>query len=872
MSALLAFAQKQTTALDLNQRLSNVGLDAKQVFNIRNGSLDLEDLHFSFNDGTIAFTETVNGKVTGALFVGDGELLIVPPSQVERQTLQQFTGAAVLSEQFRIAYFRFSDASVIDRLRPAMRAEPGQEAADFIDQNNSTARSLAQPDALRSLIALTRDDTPANRGKRFLRARISGVNLGAFDVLFDSELSEQVSIGQVRYTSDGTFYDQWMSFPMRSVRKSATHRTHSTDENASFDSSGNAGGDPGLLDDVQVRSVKVNVVVKPPSELAADAEIDLLVHTGGERTVVFELSRYLKVSTIVQVLGEKTLPVEFIQNDAIEGSQLARRGNDLVAVVFAEPLRDGQQLRLRFTYQGPVMTAAGGGLVYVGAKGYWCPNRGMSMAEYHMQFRTPTEWKLVATGERASSTVDPETKDEITVWDSNGPVPLAGFNLGRYELAGVTAKLKSVKGEPPHVEVYAARGMEDLFNAKQTSVANPSRLNRRLENITSDLLVPSKPDPAKRMLIIGEQVAHAIDFNSTNITPYPFASLSITQMPGRNSQGWPGLIFLSSYVYLKDSERPNSKGIRSDINNLLYDHVMVPHEVAHQWWGNSVTSKSYRDNWLMEAIAQYLALMELEKDDREGFLKVLEFYRTDLMRQVHDAPLYEAGPVSLGMRLYSSRYPDSYDDIIYGRGAWLMHMLRMMLRPEASGAARDNAGPNATNENAVDPDALFFAVLRALQQKGRGSVISVRDLQDAVHAVLPTNLYYEDDHALDWFFQGWVEGTAMPSYVLENMKIIPPKSVTGPKPVAGQKPGASKDQNAKQQPIAKWTATALLKQENAPEQLITAVPVYAESTTGSLTFLARIFADGPESEISLIIPPDTKRLVVDPFHTILTRP
>src|SRR5271154_3001799 len=108
-------------AADLYLRLGRVGLDAKQVYSIRDGSLDVEDIHISFNDGTIAFTEALDGHVTGALFEGDGEILVVPPSQVERRSMQQFTGAAVLSEQFQVAYFRFSDVSMMEKLQPAMR-------------------------------------------------------------------------------------------------------------------------------------------------------------------------------------------------------------------------------------------------------------------------------------------------------------------------------------------------------------------------------------------------------------------------------------------------------------------------------------------------------------------------------------------------------------------------------------------------------------------------------------------------------------------------------------------------------------------------------------------------------------------------------
>src|SRR5271167_820303 len=48
-------------AADLYLRLGRVGLDAKQVYSIRDGALDVEDIHISFNDGTIAFTEAVDG-------------------------------------------------------------------------------------------------------------------------------------------------------------------------------------------------------------------------------------------------------------------------------------------------------------------------------------------------------------------------------------------------------------------------------------------------------------------------------------------------------------------------------------------------------------------------------------------------------------------------------------------------------------------------------------------------------------------------------------------------------------------------------------------------------------------------------------------
>jgi len=61
--------------------------------------------------------------------------------------------------------------------------------------------------------------------------------------------------------------------------------------------------------------------------------------------LLFELSRYLLV-TGVEASGE---PLEFIHNPSVTGSQLARQGNDMVAVVFPRTLKAGERITLKFT-------------------------------------------------------------------------------------------------------------------------------------------------------------------------------------------------------------------------------------------------------------------------------------------------------------------------------------------------------------------------------------------------------------------------------------------------------------------------------------------------------------------------------------------
>jgi hypothetical protein len=73
--------------LPLYRALRNVGLDPQRVFQIREAEINREDVHIWLNDGTIAFTQSVDGKVTGAYFEGEGEVLVRPPDRMERASL-----------------------------------------------------------------------------------------------------------------------------------------------------------------------------------------------------------------------------------------------------------------------------------------------------------------------------------------------------------------------------------------------------------------------------------------------------------------------------------------------------------------------------------------------------------------------------------------------------------------------------------------------------------------------------------------------------------------------------------------------------------------------------------------------------------------
>jgi hypothetical protein len=794
-----------------------VGLDPGRVFRIRGAAFERSAIHYSLEDGTIAFTRDVYGRVTGGFFEGEGEVLLRPPDQGERASMALFTGAAILEERFDTAYFRFND-STFSELQEWLR--PADNAEEFVRQWNDTAVNLAVQDSLRLLLSFSRllplQSGPAEpadilNDDRMMHARVHGLKLGTFDLYFDSYAAEQVWAGQPKAVDGNAYYDVWTSFSPQLPSQHAASLSMTT-------------GEPGKNSDIIISNYRIRAEISPPTSLKCEATLDFQVEQGGQRAILFELSRFLEIKQV----EADSRPAEFIHNPSIEGTQLAQRGNDLVAVIFPRPLQSGQRVQLRFSYGGEVLSEAGGGLLYVGARGTWYPNRGMAMADYDLEFRYPLGWTLVATGKKVDASTPAAGGEQVSHWVSEKPIPVAGFNLGKYERAGATAG--AVK-----VETFAAGGVERDFPKPSATIDSAQTLippGLRPQQQAAVIAAPAMPSPARNAQAVADAAARAIDFFSARFGPYPYGSLSLTQLPGPISQGWPGLVFLSSFSFLTPSEQSE---LHMDAVARTLTQAVIAHETAHQWWGDQVMWGSYRDQWVVEALANYSSMMLLESEDPLKFQAVLDKYRDDLLRKNKSGvPLMDAGPVTLGTRLSCSQFPSGYEAISYGRGTWLFHMLRTMMRD----AAGNPAG------SAAERDEPFIRALREVSSLYRSKAITTHELLAMFAKQIPRSLYFEDRPSLDWFEQGWVNGIAVPSFHLKDVKFI-----------------------SRQE---KRIVTGTLVQDHAPENLVTSVPVYGEVGKQRI-LLGRVFADGSATSFRFSVPAATRRLLVDPYHTVLSR-
>jgi hypothetical protein len=501
-------------------------------------------------------------------------------------------------------------------------------------------------------------------------------------------------------------------------------------------------------------------------------------------------------------------------------------------------------LKLRFRYAGEVLSEAGSGLLYVGERGTWYPNFGMSPARFEMEFHYPANWTLVATGKQMSRAdgEDGETNEKVGAekvsrWTSERPIPVAGFNLGKYVRA--EAKAGNIL-----VEAFGTRGVEKSFPKARSEVIEQPLFpgispQRSLPGTTTPIVVtPPPPSPAHNAQEVADKAAKAIASFSEWFGPYPYGSLELTQMPGNLSQGWPGLVFLSSFAFLSPQEQTD---LRLDPVIRVLDSQVLVHETAHQWWGDLVLFKSYRDQWIAEGLANYSSLLMLEQQNPAQFRQVLEKYRRDLLSQNKDGErLRDAGPVTLGHRLESSHFPAGYEAISYERGTWLFHMLRMMLRDSETESRSRNGRANPSGK----ADEPFFRALRKISERYAGKRLSTLELIQVFEEELPRPLWYEKRPKLDWFLEGWIEGTAIPELEAREIHIAEKAGVT--------------------------RVTGVIVQKDAPDDLVTAVPVYATTAGNAMIFLGEVLADGRETAFHLTAPTAVRKIVLDPKHTILT--
>ena len=789
------FPASEKSPHELYDAIKALRIDTSNVYRIAPANhiqLRRGDAVLSFDEGTVTFFSPLDGQITGAVFSGRGHVLAAPRDPVEKQQMGRFLGAPVLDQEFINGYLRFTDDTAGELLRQFSAANLAVQTDASVGAQWDAALTQLNPSYTLRILYDRLSPSP----KPCFYAGLEGAATGPFDVVLDAQRDEQFLLGQVHKAGGKTFYDVWTS-----------HRVPDS---------------PVLPAAFRALQYSIEASISPNNSLDANASVRLRAETGTERVLAFQLSRAL---TIDSVTGDDNESLPFFQNEGLNLQERSARGNDYLDVVLPQTPAGHQEFTLHFHYGGNVIEDAGNGVLFVGARESWYPHLGDSaeFSSYDIFLRWPRKLRLIATGSKLEE--HEEGEFHVGHWKTEKPMSVAGFNLGEYASASVASGAHSI-------DVYANRELEEDLRKRLSApdadaLSFPSARFGSTSTGHSVVPPPPPPSPADALKQLGKEIDSSIRFYETFSGPFPFHNLKVSPIPGNFGQGWPSLLYVSTYSFL-----PSEAQRRAGLSTASQEHFteLVPyHEVAHQWWGNVVAWSSYRDQWIDEAIANYLAVLFADtKKNPDHTLHVwLARYRKQLIEKLPGATetAGDIGALTLGTRLNSSKSPAAYEEIIYSKGSWIIHMLREMLRQ-----------PGARN-----PDARFNALLQTLVTKYAYRALSTDDLQHEVEAVMTPGMDLEGGRSMEWFFEEWVRGTGIPHYRVEFTAHHTEKG---------------------------YVLRGKLFQTGVPRSFVASVPLYA-SGAGHSALLGTVVAAGEETSFHFVAPNLPRKIVIDPQMTLL---
>jgi len=697
-------------------------MDTGKFAHAENVSIARDAIHLTFLDGTIQFAQPVNGVVFAAVFHGNGRVDAVPPNPLELQQLRLFTKQEKLSMAFTDATFSFTDG-LLDEIAKQVKWQATGPSADDLYANRQREREELGAEYLPRLFKSVM--SPDRQRTAYFLADLKTKERGWVEVRYDAMQLEEVRIGRWADVGAYKIHDIWMNFP-------AAGR----DFRHSYD-------DPAARQDYLIPSYQISTHLADNAELNATAQATVEPRFTGEPVLLFALDSNLRIGSVKDGQGRS---LEFFQ--ARERKERSQSYGDYVAVVLKEPAQTGRKETLEFQYGGKhVVVKVGDGNFFCQSFG-WYPSAFANepgvdefafRSNFDLTFRNPKKYSLVATGNKASETVD--GKESITNWKSGIPLAAAGFAFGDYKI--VTEKVGDIE-----VQVYANRQPDDLLRSLQSHFDNP--LNDLAAgpggSHASNAAVGTFSASALTKTISGE-TANTLRVFQNYFGPYPYKQLAVTNIIGSYGQGWPGLLYLGWFTFL-DSTQLHELGMK---NQTGLTDFFRGHESSHQWWGHRVGWKSYHDQWLSEGFAEFSGKLYVQfRQNQKEFLE--QFRKDKELLKAGDVKMHQVdslGPIWMGQRIRSSETsPGSYQNLIYSKGGYVLQMLREQL----------------VDPRNQDSDHLFKDMMKDYCQTFDNKSASTEDFKAMVEKHMTRSMDLDGNHKMDWFFNQYVYGTGIPHY------------------------------------------------------------------------------------------------------------
>ncbi|MGB5259702.1 MAG: M1 family aminopeptidase, partial [Gammaproteobacteria bacterium] len=275
-----------------------------------------------------------------------------------------------------------------------------------------------------------------------------------------------------------------------------------------------------------------------------------------------------------------------------------------------ELVQQGEEYARGFSETSGMISTEG---VFLSADSHWYPQFDAEPLTFELRLTLPGGWRGMSQGERTERT------------------------------SGIDAEQEYWRCDVPQEQIYLVAGAFTEY--QQTS------------NGVRAMVLLREPDPVLAQKYL-DTTDDYIKMYTDLIGPYPYRKFAMVENFWETGYGMPSFTLLGSRV----------------IRFPFILHSSYPHEILHNWWGNSVYIDYDRGNWA-EGLTSYLAdhlIKEQRGQGAEHRRDVLQKY-TDYVRHQQDFPLTE----------FRSRHSPVSEAVGYGKTLMLFHMLRQELGDEA---------------------------------------------------------------------------------------------------------------------------------------------------------------------------------------------
>lgn len=308
--------------------------------------------------------------------------------------------------------------------------------------------------------------------------------------------------------------------------------------------------------------------------------------------------------------------------------------------------------------------------VYLAGSTYWVPYFNDELVTFNLTTTEPKDWKTVTVGKRTKD----EKKGDVHIdrWESPTPqeevfLIAAPFHEYSYPMGAVTAY------------AFLRTPDEGLANKYLETTAQYMEMYRKL------------------------------------VGPYPYSKFALVENFWETGYGMPSFTLLGEKI----------------IRFPFILHSSYPHELLHNWWGNSVYVDFKTGNWC-EGITAYMAdhLIKEQRGQADEYRRATLQKFTNYVTPENDFPINK----------FLSRHDAPSEAIGYGKVLMVNHMLRRKVGDEQ-----------------------FIKSYQKFNRDNKFTRASFDDIRIAFEDVAGEDL--------KWFFEQWINRTGAPELILSDVKV-----------------------------------------------------------------------------------------------------